>query len=301
MRETKSSSDESFLDKLLKIWARGLSDLETLFFRGMPAHSPIAIAVVTFGYALLLSLALSIISPASAQPLGFFSRTLLLFLHVISGLGGMLLTALVCMSFKAKLPLRLVLIFLTSPLFVAPVSYSVDQALGVVEEDSSGSGMFVQLLSECLEVAPTGFILISLTLSLLWLSRRLSGSIPSEAFVLTDKFPDAPVSIGDDVVRASAEGHHVELETTLGTGLVHCSIAEAIDRLTDLKGWQVHRSHWVRANKVKSLEKSGSAYVCHLVSGTQVPVSRRRFSEIGKQIKAETRSNIKVPSSADGA
>ena len=280
------------MNQITEMWRRGVGDARGLVYNGQAVKHAWALVGVALFYTILVTLALSIISPSSAQPLSFVSRAMLLFLHIAAGISGLIVSSLISVKVNFKFPARIALIFITSPLFVAPVSYAVDRFFEVNEDADGAEGLWTQLAIESVEVAPTCFLLIAITLGLLWLQQIENAGEDQSAPKLQNLFPDIPRSIGNDLVRVSAEGHYVEVETTLGTALVYGTISDAVDRLEALEGWQVHRSHWVRANKVASLEKSGSAYECTLTTGTKVPVSRRRYSDIRRELKAETKSNL---------
>jgi len=74
----------------------------------------------------------------------------------------------------------------------------------------------------------------------------------------------------EPILAVSAEDHYLRVHTPKGEALIHMTLAEAVAVLP--QGFQVHRSHWVSAQAVKT-EKGDRV---ELVTGFSLPVSRHR-------------------------
>lgn len=73
----------------------------------------------------------------------------------------------------------------------------------------------------------------------------------------------------------SAEDHYVRVITTVGDTLVLMRLADAIRETGDLPGLQVHRSHWVARDAIRSLRRTGDNAMLTLTNGRELPASRR--------------------------
>lgn len=78
---------------------------------------------------------------------------------------------------------------------------------------------------------------------------------------------------GERVLAVSAEDHYLRVHTPRGEALIHMSLVGAVAMLGD--GFQVHRSHWVAREAIRS---SGSSSI-QLVTGLSLPLSRHRAKE----------------------
>lgn len=101
---------------------------------------------------------------------------------------------------------------------------------------------------------------------------------------LRSALPSAPHRLGDDILHAEAQDHYVTITTTLGAATVKLAFSDCVTALRDFHGTQCHRSHWVRFKHVRKIKPAGSAYVCTLDDGTEIPVSRRRYRELRKKL-----------------
>lgn len=114
---------------------------------------------------------------------------------------------------------------------------------------------------------------------------------------LADLLPNLPPALGDDILSMSAQDHYVEVVTTNGSHLLNGRLSDCVEALGPERGVQCHRSHWVARCQVRDIQRDGSAYVCVLSDGRQIPVSRRRATAMKAEIavwqlsqKAATRS-----------
>jgi DNA-binding LytR/AlgR family response regulator len=56
--------------------------------------------------------------------------------------------------------------------------------------------------------------------------------------------------------------------------------SDAVERMEGYTGVIVHRSHWVAAHAVLSVQKNGGRFFALLSNGNEVPVSRGRLTEV---------------------
>lgn len=93
--------------------------------------------------------------------------------------------------------------------------------------------------------------------------------------------PDAVSNDGGDrhplwsaIIALKAEDHYVRVYTEHSDTLVLMRFADAVARVAESDGIQVHRSYWVRNSVVKTLVRNGRRYELHLRNGQVAPVSR---------------------------
>lgn len=94
--------------------------------------------------------------------------------------------------------------------------------------------------------------------------------------------------LAGELVSISSELHYLRVVTTEGQVLILHSMKDAIENLPSNFGIQIHRSHYVATTQIKDLRRTKNGLVCVLRNGTSLPVSRRRQSEVKRQI-AESR------------
>ena len=76
------------------------------------------------------------------------------------------------------------------------------------------------------------------------------------------------------VISMSMQDHYIEVTTTKGAELILMRMADAVSELSDTKGVQVHRSHWVNPEFVTdSIRENGQHFIV-MKTGAKFPVSR---------------------------
>jgi LytTr DNA-binding domain len=98
------------------------------------------------------------------------------------------------------------------------------------------------------------------------------GSVPTSKF--TERLPMALRS--SPVLALSSEDHYLRVHTPSGESLIHMTLATATTLLPD--GFQIHRSHWVARDGIKSF-RNGKV---ELATGLSLPVSRHRSKEFNE-------------------
>ena len=177
---------------------------------------------------------------------------------------------------------------LMAPLATA-ASLLLDYGFGAPDEElSSAMSLWAVFISEMIAVAP---LALTMAVALAFVLRRETPQQPQTSTkenppALSDLIPSAPQSLGNDIIRLHALDHYVELVTTKGTALLTEQFGDCVARLSDLNGVQCHRSHWISLNHVTALKPTGSTYACILSNGDDVPVSRRRYSDLRDVVRA---------------
>lgn len=82
------------------------------------------------------------------------------------------------------------------------------------------------------------------------------------------------------LVALSVEDHYVRVRTTKGEVVVLMRLSDAIKETGDLRGLQVHRSHWVALDHVTAARRKGDGAVLSLRTGADIPVSRANVPAI---------------------
>ena len=85
------------------------------------------------------------------------------------------------------------------------------------------------------------------------------------------------------LLAVKAEDHYVSVITDHGSALVHMKFSDALLMLGDYPGLKVHRSWWVAADAVESMQRKDGRPVLALTSGQNVPVSRNGSRLIREQ------------------
>lgn len=94
---------------------------------------------------------------------------------------------------------------------------------------------------------------------------------PTAAGLLSARLP---AQVQGTVLTVSGRDHYVDVTTTRGNATILMRFSDALRELDESDGSQVHRSHWVADEHVRTLMRDGTRWVVVLRDGTQVPVSR---------------------------
>ena len=76
------------------------------------------------------------------------------------------------------------------------------------------------------------------------------------------------------VIWVEAQEHYVRITTTRESRMVLARFSDVVRELSQHKGMQVHRSHWVSESAIVETRKSGQSLSLVLNTGDTVPVSR---------------------------
>jgi hypothetical protein len=236
-----------------------------------------------------LTMGLTWIGPRAAEGLGMLNAVAFWAAHVWPALVLLAVTQITLSRIRsvASLPgLAQVLLTATvASLLFTPVALVVDLLFDVEpSKEDEGDPLLLMALMEFAQFA----VPIGLTWTLInapSLLRVASGAFeptrPDEMPVEVEAAPThaefwsrIPRRLGRDLVALSAELHYLRVYTTLGDTLILYPFGRAVDELEDMRGMQVHRSHWVALGHVVEVRNRDGRMYCHMADGPVLPVSR---------------------------
>jgi hypothetical protein len=101
-----------------------------------------------------------------------------------------------------------------------------------------------------------------------------AGDPPPPARVAPRLFERSRLPPGSEIWALTAEEHYVRIHSDRGTDLVRYRFADALEDVADAgMGLRVHRSWWVRPDRVEAWTDRGRSLELLLRDGTRVPVS----------------------------
>lgn len=85
-----------------------------------------------------------------------------------------------------------------------------------------------------------------------------------------------PEEATGDILRLTANNHHVDVITTQGLVTLRLRLTDAIDEMDPVEGFCVHRSHWVTQSAILRVEKV-TAHKTEVIlsNGDRIPVGRK--------------------------
>lgn len=83
-----------------------------------------------------------------------------------------------------------------------------------------------------------------------------------------------PPGVRGRVQRIEAQDHYLNVVTDRGSALILMRLSDALDALSDARGLQVHRSHWVAFAAVQGHRRVKGRDLLVMPDGANVPVSR---------------------------
>ena len=83
-----------------------------------------------------------------------------------------------------------------------------------------------------------------------------------------------PVEKRGELISMSVQDHYVEIVTSRGTHLTLMRLSDAISETQGTQGLQIHRSHWVAQNAIKSVQRKGGKTFVVTENRQELPVSR---------------------------
>lgn len=207
--------------------------------------------------------------PDHSASLPLVTGFVLWLLHFVSAIGLYVgLTSLAARWITSR-ALSALASILPLPLVFTPFSLVIDWGL---QNDEGPEPLGIDLFAdELIDVAPWS---ITVALILTWMASRQQNDTPSETQ------PSTPPPALHSLIRLEAQDHYVTYVTAEGSRLVSERFTDSIDKLDPALGLQCHRSHWINLQHVSSTKRAGSAYIAIMTNGDEVPVSRRRWSEL---------------------
>jgi hypothetical protein len=92
------------------------------------------------------------------------------------------------------------------------------------------------------------------------------------------------------LIRAEAQEHYVKLVGISETRLVLYRFSDVLTELPETLGMQVHRSHWIAKDAIRSVIRKGNNTRIIAPDGAEIPVSRRYAGQVSNWI-AENSKN----------
>lgn len=165
---------------------------------------------------------------------------------------------------------------LAGTLLFTPVALALELLFGVdAAMDDTGAPPARMLASEFVALLP-GCMLVWFCLNATRLLRlpepvALDQSAPPDPM---DHFwSKIPGTLGRDLVALTAELHYLRVQTIKGDTLILYPFGRAVEELGE-RGHRVHRSHWIAAEHLDSVERDGDRYFCRTDTGHRFPLSR---------------------------
>ncbi|MEM6605257.1 MAG: LytTR family DNA-binding domain-containing protein [Pseudomonadota bacterium] len=82
------------------------------------------------------------------------------------------------------------------------------------------------------------------------------------------------------ILYLQAELHYLAVVTDSGRSLILYNLRDAVAEIAGIDGFWTHRSFWVARSAVRSFRRSGRQGLLKMKNGDDVPVSRRRLSDL---------------------
>ena len=89
-----------------------------------------------------------------------------------------------------------------------------------------------------------------------------------------------PLDKRGPLISLSVQDHYVEVTTSAGREMLLMRLSDAIRETNPVAGLQVHRSHWVALEQVRSARRDGARAVLTMSDGRDIPVSRSNIAAI---------------------
>jgi hypothetical protein len=186
------------------------------------------------------------------------------------GAGSLVVTWLRAVLPPWPFALRMGLAGVTTGLAVAGVVLGVNAlALGFVPAPDALPGF----------VGNVAGVAMVVTLAIAYVTRQHTGATPVRPAPPTI-LQRVPLEKRGALLALSVEDHYVKVHTSNGTEMLLMRLSDAMREVGDLRGAQVHRSHWVAFNAVRAARRDGDRAILTLTTGTDIPVSRANMSKV---------------------
>ena len=82
------------------------------------------------------------------------------------------------------------------------------------------------------------------------------------------------------LIALSVEDHYVRVHTLKGEDMILMRLSDAIRETGDVRGAQVHRSHWAAFDQVTAVRRDGDRAILTMTGDIEVPVSRANIGKL---------------------
>lgn len=200
-------------------------------------------------------------------------------------------------------------LFWTPVIGLAIVIGSMIRALvyGTLQEGGTLRGMIGSAILNCIVLCPPLFLLVTAvfpplvrghsqlveivllvsSISFGVCALRSGSAPPREAAVIVDATPSPPrllrrieAEVQGEIWAITVRDHYVDVLTDKGKSSLLMRFSDAIDEADGVPGAQVHRSHWVAWQGVRSVCREGGKVILHMKNGHQIPVSRNNRDKV---------------------
>lgn len=139
----------------------------------------------------------------------------------------------------------------------------------------------IELISYSFPSAAMIFLLSALVMRSMSTPKCIDEDIRPALLDRLEKFPHA-----QQILSLSAQDHYVEVTTEIGAELCLMRLNDAIAQAEPIKGFQIHRSHWVAISTVKSVSTKGTVARALLVDGRTLNISQSRLADFKSFLKS---------------
>lgn len=94
-----------------------------------------------------------------------------------------------------------------------------------------------------------------------------------------------PQSQRGALLALKSDDHYVRVYTDAGEALILMRLSDAIIRAAPVTGMQVHRSHWVADEAVRSFQRTGHTGTLTLSNGLEIAVSRSYVRDVERKFR----------------
>lgn len=270
-------------------------DVLLSLLRSELSNRPRAMVLAT-GFVAIFAAIIVALEPAATADLPLMLAFMHWMLHILGAIVIVVLAAAALRRLGLQLRWSIPLAILIMPLCLAPFSLGIELAIAylVGKPGYQPDGLFEELGK--VTVPAVGLMALAIVVLikggalLHGQQARILARFATEPSLRT-AFRDLPLNLGDDLLSVSAHDHYVIVRTAEGSTMLSAKFADTVERLSRFQGAQVHRSHWVRTKHVTRIVPHASSYMCVLSDGSEIPVSRRRYSELKQSIAAKEEGN----------
>lgn len=251
--------------------------------------------VICLGGTLACAVLLALFEPRASRDLPFLWALFHWAAHLAGGLGVLIAVYLTAQRAGLSDRWRVTLAVAALPFGVAFLSVGIETliATAIGEPQFRADGYWEELQ----HVALPAISLTSVALLAVFKAVEMAFARQSEILSrfakkpsLRTLFPELPAALGEDLVSASANDHYVHLRTTEGSAMLSRRFSDCVEQLSAFDGVQVHRSHWVHLAHVSHVRTNGSSYLCSMLDGTEIPVSRRKHADLKLSLQHFTKT-----------
>jgi hypothetical protein len=227
-----------------------------------------------------LTIGLTWIGPRAAEGLGTLNAMASWAAHVRPALTLLAVTQTVLSRTHRVAALRglaqVLLTAVVASLLFTPLALGIDRLFNAESSRDEEGGLLLWVAAHefaqfAVPIGLTGALINTPSLM------RIEAGAPSAR---AEFWSRVPRRLGRDLVALSAELHYLRFYTTLGDTLILYPFGRASDALQEVRGMQVHRSHWVALRHVDEATSQDGRMVCRMIGGLVLPVCRSHRSAL---------------------